>query len=454
MAINYVRFQRGTKEAYLALKSANQIDNNTLYFIYPEDSDSIGELYLGNRIISGGDVTIASASLDDLSDVILSETGENSFLVQSANGNWVSKSLEDVIALIGAVSGSNKNPTQIFEVDLQEGETDFEAIARVAGDAVLASGDIAIVKVLIYGTKYQYTSYVYKENWVAMDGNYNAENVYFDEDFTFTEEVGTVTIPAEGYKVVDAAGKNVKEFFAALFAKEQNPTKTEPSVSINLTGAGAYEVGTKVTPKFTATFEDGKYTYGPEPTGVTVSEWSVVSTLGETFTAPSGTCDELTVEDTTNYSVVARATHTQGSFAKTNLGNESTVQIAAGSKQKTSSTITGYRKSFFGSLAEVDTLSSDRIRTLADSRNSSTNTLSVNIIEGAKQVIIAVPAGRKVTKVADEGAFGTDIFSEFKEEIIEVEGLNGYAVKPYNVYTYNPATALGKNTYTVTVTNG
>lgn len=454
MAINYVRFQRGTKEAYLALKSANQIDNNTLYFIYPEDSDSIGELYLGNRIISGGDVTIASASLDDLSDVVLSETGENSFLVQSANGNWVSKSLEDVIALIGAASGSNKNPTQIFEVDLQEDETDFEAIARVAGDAVLASGDIAIVKALIHGTKYQYTSYVYKTNWVAMDGNYNAENVYFDEDFTFTEKVGTVTIPAEGYKVVDAAGKNVKEFLAALFAKEQDPTKTEPSVNVTLTGSGAYEVGTKVTPKFAATFEDGKYTYGPEPTGVTVSDWSVISTNGETFTVANGTCAELTVEDSTNYNVTAKANHTAGLLAKTNLGNESSVQIAAGSKQKTSAAITGYRKSFFGSLPEVDTLSSARIRTLADNKNSSASTLSVSIVEGAKQVIIAVPEGKKVTKVADEGAFGTDIFSEFVKQTIDVEGLNNYIAKPYNVYVYSPATALGKNTYTVTVING
>ena len=46
MAANYVRFYRGSPEAY-----ASAIKNNdTLYFVYSSDSDK-GVLYLGDRLI-------------------------------------------------------------------------------------------------------------------------------------------------------------------------------------------------------------------------------------------------------------------------------------------------------------------------------------------------------------------------------------------------------------------
>ena len=101
MAINnYVKFQRGSQEAYNALKAAGTLDNNTLYFIYDETNNSTGALYMGTRVISGGDVTVASATLDDLADVIVKNADTNSFLVKDENDTWVAKSLDEVIALI------------------------------------------------------------------------------------------------------------------------------------------------------------------------------------------------------------------------------------------------------------------------------------------------------------------------------------------------------------------
>ena len=38
MAVNYVKFQRGSQEAYNALKSAGRLDEDTLYFIYNTSS--------------------------------------------------------------------------------------------------------------------------------------------------------------------------------------------------------------------------------------------------------------------------------------------------------------------------------------------------------------------------------------------------------------------------------
>ena len=83
MPRNYVRFQRGSKEAYQDLLDRNAVDPNTLYFIYAE-GESTGSLYMGKKLISGGDTIITSASLDDLADVIIKGANTNSFLVKAA----------------------------------------------------------------------------------------------------------------------------------------------------------------------------------------------------------------------------------------------------------------------------------------------------------------------------------------------------------------------------------
>lgn len=102
---NYVRFQRGTQEAYDNLKRAGRLNDYILYFIYDPNDASVGTLYMGSRLISGGDATVIASSLKDLTDVVINESGENYFLVQNAKGKWVSTSLNNVIALIKAQLG-------------------------------------------------------------------------------------------------------------------------------------------------------------------------------------------------------------------------------------------------------------------------------------------------------------------------------------------------------------
>jgi hypothetical protein len=55
---------------------------------------------MGSRLISGGEATVITNSLKDLTDVIINQSGENYFLVQDRNGKWVSTSLNQVSALI------------------------------------------------------------------------------------------------------------------------------------------------------------------------------------------------------------------------------------------------------------------------------------------------------------------------------------------------------------------
>lgn len=97
MSINYVKFQRGSLDAYIALKDAGRLDKNTLYFIKTEGG--VGRLYMGENLISGGDVVLQSAKLDDLEDVIASGANANSFLVFNGE-KWVAKTLSEVAELV------------------------------------------------------------------------------------------------------------------------------------------------------------------------------------------------------------------------------------------------------------------------------------------------------------------------------------------------------------------
>ena len=135
-----------------------------------------------------------------------------------------------------------------YEVPAAEGQSDNDAIntALSEANAVAKLDDIAIVKRLISNDKYQYTAFVFNGNaWTAMSNDYNAENVYFDENITITTAVGNVGL-TNGSGEIPAAGKNLKQVFEALWTKENyKPTVTNPSIKLSLNKTSASgEVGT------------------------------------------------------------------------------------------------------------------------------------------------------------------------------------------------------------------
>lgn len=379
---------------------------------------------------------------------------------------------ENLVAIHAGELGS----TATHYEGIREGaESDMEVIARVLADVEVATkvDDIFVVKTLIANDKYSHTAYVYNGMaWVAMDGNYNAENVYFDEDFTFTTKIGTVQTLTNGSATKAAAGKNIKEFLASLFAAEANPTKTDPSVGITLKTVRddknnyiyAFEVGTKLTPSYTATFEDGKYSYGPEPTGATVESWAVTSNYGESWTTASGDCEELTVADDTSYTVTAKATHTAGSVPKTNIGNDCTdtsKQITAGTKSKTSSAITGYRSYFYGVLS---TSTADAPLTSAIVREQLTNggnyneakSFTLNGSATAKRIVVAIPSSSTrggLSEVILTSAMNTPVTDSYTktEKAVKVEGVDGFTAVDYDVYVYEPASIDAGEVHAITL---
>lgn len=66
MAINYVKFLRGTPSAYAALETK---DNDTLYFITAE-GQSVGKLYLGSILVAGNVTADGDSVIDSLGELI------------------------------------------------------------------------------------------------------------------------------------------------------------------------------------------------------------------------------------------------------------------------------------------------------------------------------------------------------------------------------------------------
>lgn len=318
-------------------------------------------------------------------------------------------------------------------------------------------GDMGVVVSAIdgaEGSKKSYTAYVYDEGvWKAMDGNYDAGNVYFGKDITYTVGIGTLAKPS-GSATFSAKGKSLEQVLSSLMAKEANPSKTEPAVSFTSQGGiGTYEIGTKKNLSYAVTLSAGGYTYGP-PTGITAQSWEIACD-GVTKTTANGTFENVVAEASAK-KIVATASYGDGAIPVTNLGNAYPAgKIIAGSKQANSGEYKGVRYMFWGPMTDAGmALNSANIRALAHNKASGTGVLiTFGAGAGAKKVVVAVPAGRKITKVLMPSALNADVTALFVKQGTQsqVEGANAYTAAAYDVYVYQPASIDAGETYSVTI---
>ena len=377
---------------------------------------------------------------------IATDTGK--FKIGDGTNTWANivKYYLNYADVMSAVNSAIKNATSslhqtaVYEADVSLGGDKLEALAAVVQSPL--QGDIGIVKEAIAGDKKQYTAYVYNGTaWTAMDGNYNAENVYFDKDLVTTSAVG-----------------NIKQVFDTIFVKEQNPKTTQPSASITLTGAGAKEVGTKFTPTYSASLSAGKYEFGPA-TGIVAETYSVTDGVEghEAQTTATGSFPEIQVIDGIDYKLSVSITHNAGAIPVTNTGNAYAAgQIKAGSKAATSGAITGYRNTFYGSVTSKEgDITSEVVRGLSGKKDGAIdagNTFKAAEDVGAMRVIIALPSPRTCTSIKDENGLNAEALSAFTKTTVQVNGVNGYTAAAYNVYYKDNASANDKaNNWVVTV---
>ena len=286
----------------------------------------------------------------------------------------------------------------------------------------------------------------------------DASQVMFSQDLVFTEQFGKY-VPSDGKVTVPANGDSLLDVLLNAFATDSNPSITQPSVSISSSSFKAYEVGTNVTPAYTATLNPGSYQYGPA-TGITATSWSVVDNAAEpnTLTTASGSFPQMQVVDGTSYSITATASYGAGAIPKTALGQDyADGQIKAGSKQATKGTITGYRNGFYGTTTTQSsgTFESDNIRALTATNKAVTagTVINISIPVGARSVIFAYPSSvRDVNSVQDVNGLNAEVKTAFTQVLVNVAGANGYNPIEYKVYYTNYANANDtQNTYKVTI---
>lgn len=331
-----------------------------------------------------------------------------------------------------------------------------EALATIAAPS---QGDMAIIEqkfgdvAKADGTRTSRTAYSYDgEKWCAMDGNYNAKNVYFDGDFTYTNAIGAIGAPSGGSGKLAASGMSVEAFMASILAKEANPDTTEPTASVKITkGSGTFEIGTRKNISYTASLSAGSYTYGPA-TGV-VAGTVTASFDGQTKTGASGTFENVVADGTKRLSV--SITHNEGAVPKTNLGNPyAEGKISAGTKSATASqTLVGVRHMFYGPMTTDAELNSENIRKLTHSEAKTGTIGTFGAGAGAVKVVVAVPASMNVTKVLMPSAMNADATANFVKQAgsVQVEGAEGFTAAAYNVWVYKPASIDSTETYAVTI---
>lgn len=105
---NYVKFQRGSIEAYNAVRK----DNDTLYFVYEKDR-KVGSLYLGEiKIASGVPEGEVATKLTELQDVDISAGIKDGYVLtyNEASATWIPTKLETAIStavMVGATANDN-----------------------------------------------------------------------------------------------------------------------------------------------------------------------------------------------------------------------------------------------------------------------------------------------------------------------------------------------------------
>ena len=425
---------------------------------------------LKTKIILRNDSSDNWESVKDTAVLLKGEIG-----IEFDGSGKVKTKIGDGVKPWGELSYFGGDEAKTFQVNSLDEITETE----------LAVGDTAIVKTVIYedadnsaNNKYSYTGYVYNgTDWAAMDGNYNAKNVYFDTDLVLTQTFGKYATSSSVPNVtVKATGMSMYDLIMDAYSEKKNPTKSAPKVSaFSVTGNGdsdtSFEVGTTVTPQWTSTFNAGSYTYKSSVsntniapvsgTGVSATAWevkqgdTVIGTVEDGTAAVSfviGDGDTSAVSGTVSYSVTAD--YSDGNYALTNLNTlpDSEVRIAAGTTEAKTDTLTYVRKMFGAGTAEAD-VDSAVIRGMGSATASvvgSSAPFEFKAVAGDTKVVFAYPKALTSKTPKFEiftMAWGeTSGFVSSEVEVADARGTNEDGTlnnaMTYTVWTYTPAGAF------------
>lgn len=501
--MEYVLYRYGTQAQF---DGTLPKESNALYFI--EDTH---RLYKGSTLIASDNVTFvtnvpefASAEASRLY-IVSDETGYNMYVKGSSSMNQVGGSLKaGDIKDISAFSDSLLTKSgQTLTAD-DDSTLPTSGAVKAAIEAALADYDSAFVGVAAArsednsGTLLTFTAKDGSEKSVTVSdlfltsANYDPEThilslaiqgqsdpvaidlsqlvpqpvtaseVAMSREITVTTNVGNLKA---GDKIIlsgdpttgQVKASDVQAMFEAILSKDINPSTTQPSATVTLTGAGAKEVGTSFTPTYTVTLNPGKYSVSgqsDQPSGVSATSYSVTDTNGGSSGDAANSFDAFTVEDDTQYSVSATVAYGDGNIPKTFLGNDYPAgQIKAGNKSATSAKVTGYRNCYWGykngtnALVDPTAITAAQIKALG--KSGVNRPMSIDTAQ-MQQMFFAIPAGKSSGLSIKSGSTGIDQQVEPKLNI-QIGGVNEYAPITYDVYyVANAIAEAGSDTYVLT----
>ena len=115
MAVNYVKFMRGTQAQYDGIVNKN---SDTLYFVYDSVNAEKGKLYLGTKLISGSSSASGSIFIGDIEDVVLGTglTDGQVLMYNEATGKWENRSLQNVVSIMQGATASTAGTSGLVPV--------------------------------------------------------------------------------------------------------------------------------------------------------------------------------------------------------------------------------------------------------------------------------------------------------------------------------------------------
>lgn len=188
----YVKFMQGTPEAFAKLPRK---DSDTLYVIYENDEIN-ATLYLGSRVIAGGEIDSSLklvSLLSELKDIQLNNKiiANDDFLVYDIGlGKWVNKSMNDLTF----VAASNNAP----------GFAGFVPAPGVEDNDKFLSSNGEWKSIVMPEIK-----------------EYDANNIYFNSNLLTNYEIGNIKLDDNGSAEIAAAGKSIAEVFEMIFGGEK-----------------------------------------------------------------------------------------------------------------------------------------------------------------------------------------------------------------------------------------
>ena len=400
----------------------------------------------------------SNVSIDDITDILQkSESGDNTKIpTVGAVEEAITTALADYSGAIVDVSADRSGNNTVITFTPKKGEPKTVTIADLFLSAASYDTETHVLSLTVTG----------QDDPVEVNLAALIPQAISTSDVAMAQNI-TCTVDVGNYKkgdVIDISDTTtLQKFLVGMLSQDSNPTTSQPKAYITLTGAGAKEVGTSFNVQYSASLNPGSYSdtaEGKQNTEVTATSWTITDTEGHSATTQTGNFDNYSyiIADNTNYYVSVSVAHTQGVVPKTFLGSEYPEgQIKSGTKTANSSSITGYRMGFYGSLTDKSSdITSALVRGLSGKSNKKIakgQKYTVSVPSDTQRVIVAYDASiGDVASITSAEEFGSEIKDSFVKHTISVEGANSFAGINYNVYVKDlAAPQVNATTYTVTI---